>query len=63
MTITDTIKAIAGFLISGSLILGYTVNDKWFFLALFVGLNLFQSSITKWCLMEKILKKVGLKNN
>jgi len=29
---------------------------------LFVGANLFQSGITRWCLMESILKKLGVKS-
>jgi hypothetical protein len=26
----------------------------------FVGLNLFQAGLTKWCLMEKILVRLGV---
>jgi len=26
-----------------------------------VGLNLFQSSLTRWCLMEDILRKLGVR--
>ncbi len=61
MTINDAIKAIAGIFIVGSLLLGYNVNEKWFLFTAFVGVNLFQSSFTKWCLMEKILVKAGMK--
>ena len=32
---------------------------NWLLLALFVGVNLFQSGFTKWCLLEKILKRLG----
>jgi len=31
-------------------------------LLLFVGVNLFQSGLTQWCLMGIILKKLGLKS-
>ncbi|MDA9261795.1 DUF2892 domain-containing protein [Flavobacteriales bacterium] len=61
MTINDTIKIIAGLFILTSLTLGYYVNDLWFLFTLFVGVNLMQSSLTKWCLLEKILKKIGMK--
>lgn len=61
MTINDTIKLIAGTFILLSVILGHFVNEYFFFFTLFVGLNLLQSSLTKWCLLEKILKKAGLK--
>lgn len=50
------IRAIAGIFILVSLLLGYFVSEYWFLFTAFVGVNLFQSSITKWCLMEDILK-------
>ena len=61
MTVENAIKAIAGIFIVTSLILGYYVNEKWFLFTAFVGVNLFQSSFTKWCLLEKILIKAGMK--
>jgi len=51
------IRAIAGTFIVVSLILGYYVNANWYWFTAFVGVNLFQSAITKWCLMEDLLKK------
>ncbi|MDE2312883.1 MAG: DUF2892 domain-containing protein, partial [Elusimicrobia bacterium] len=32
---------------------------KFLWLTAFVGANLAQSSLTKWCLMEDILRKLG----
>ena len=52
------IRAIAGTLILTSLILAYYVDPAFYFVIVFVGLNLLQSSITKWCLMDDILRKV-----
>jgi hypothetical protein len=54
------IRAIAGSLILISLALGYWVSPYWYLFTAFVGLNLLQSSITKWCLMEQILEKLGV---
>ncbi|MDX1639660.1 MAG: DUF2892 domain-containing protein [Balneolaceae bacterium] len=54
------IRALAGTLVTVSLALGYFVNPWWFLLTLFVGLNLFQSAFTRWCLAEEILKKFGI---
>ena len=51
-----TIRAIAGTLVLVSLSLGYFLHPAWFILTAFVGVNLLQSSVTKWCLMEDILK-------
>ncbi len=56
------IRAIAGTFILISLILAIYVNINWLWFTAFVGANLLQSSITKWCLMEKILKKLGVKD-
>lgn len=55
-----TIRLLAGTLVTLSLILGYFVSPYWHFLALFVGLNLFQSSLTKWCLAETIINKLNI---
>ena len=55
-----TIRAIAGTFILVSLALGYWVSPYWYLFTAFVGLNLLQSSITKWCLMEQILEKLGV---
>lgn len=52
------IRAIAGTLILASIALGYFVSPYWFLFTAFVGINLLQSSFTKWCLMEDILKMV-----
>ncbi|MCY1634105.1 MULTISPECIES: YgaP family membrane protein [Marinifilum] len=52
------IRGIAGTLVLISIILAIYVNINWLFLTAFVGLNLLQSSITKWCLMDDILRKV-----
>jgi hypothetical protein len=54
------IRAIAGLFILVSVGLGYFVHKYWLFFTAFVGLNLLQSAFTKWCLMEDILKKLGL---
>lgn len=61
MNINNSIKLIAGSFILISVMLGHFVNEYWFFFTMFVGANLLQSSLTKWCLMEKILKKAGVR--
>ena len=57
MTVNDYIHTIAGTFILLSLALGTWVQPAWYFFTAFVGLNLLQSAITNWCLMEDILKK------
>ena len=55
------IKGIAGSFILISHALSIYVNQNWLWFTAFVGANLFQSSLTNWCLMEDILKKLGVK--
>ncbi|MBN2595204.1 DUF2892 domain-containing protein [Labilibaculum sp.] len=57
------IRGIAGTLVLVSILLAFYVNINWLLLTAFVGLNLLQSSITKWCLMDDILKKVFKMDN
>ncbi|HUH45506.1 MAG TPA: DUF2892 domain-containing protein [Arenibacter sp.] len=56
------VRGIAGSFILISLVLAVYVNQNWLWLTAFVGANLLQSSITKWCLLEDILKKFGIRN-
>ncbi|HEY5997239.1 MAG TPA: DUF2892 domain-containing protein [Candidatus Deferrimicrobiaceae bacterium] len=60
MNIERSIRTIAGTFVLASLALGYFVNPYWFLFTVFVGLNLFQSGLTGWCLMADILKKLGV---
>jgi hypothetical protein len=56
------INGFAGFMILLGLSMGYFVNEGWFFLTAFVGVNLFQTSFTKWCLLDDILRKLKVEN-
>lgn len=56
------IRAIAGTFILISLILAIYVDQSWLWFTAFVGANLLQSSFTKWCLMDIILGKLGVKD-
>ena len=51
---------VAGAFIMISLVLAHYVNPKWLYFTAFVGVNLFQSGFTNWCLMAIILKKLGV---
>jgi hypothetical protein len=63
MSMENTIRAVAGTFILGSLLLAHFVNPNWLWFTAFVGANLFQSAFTKWCLMEDILKKTVFRNS
>jgi len=60
MTIGRMIRIFAGTFVLASLALGWWVSPWFFLVTAFVGLNLFQSGITKWCLMEDILRALGV---
>ncbi len=62
------IRIVAGTFILLTLALGVetsplfvSTNFLWF--TAFVGVNLLQSGITKWCLLSDILAKFGIKNS
>ena len=56
------VRAVAGSFILISLILATYVNTNWLWFTAFVGANLLQSSITKWCLLDTILDKLNVKD-
>ncbi len=55
------IKGIAGSFILIGLALGYFVNEYFYLINAFVGLNLLQTSFTRWCLLSDILGSCGVK--
>lgn len=56
------IRAIAGSFVLLSITLAVYVNINFLWFTAFVGANLLQSSFTKWCLLEDILVKLGVKD-
>ncbi len=60
MTIERWIRLIAGAFVTTSVALSFFHSRYWLLFTLFVGLNLFQSALTRWCLMEDILRKLGV---
>ena len=66
MTSWQIVRIVAGIFILLSLALGVPgspvfVSPWWLAFTAFVGANLLQSGLTKWCLMESILRKLGAK--
>ncbi len=64
MTSWQLVRLFAGTFILLSLALGIPgspifVNEWWLAFTAFVGLNLLQSALTKWCLLETIMRKLG----
>lgn len=54
------VRAVAGTFVIISVLLTLFVHINWLAIAVFVGLNLLQSSITKFCPLEYFLEKMGI---
>lgn len=68
MTVNQIVRIIAGFFVMLSLALGIDgsplfVNHDWLWFTLFVGVNLFQSGFTKFCPLDMILVRLGVKES
>lgn len=67
MTVERLVRIIAGFFIMLSLALAHASGSvdmtqiSWLWFTAFVGFNLFQSGITRFCPMDIMLKKAGVK--
>jgi hypothetical protein len=66
MTSWQIVRLFAGTLILISLALGVSgsplfVSPWWLALTAFVGANLSQSALTRWCPLEIILRKLGVR--
>jgi len=59
MTTERGVRLLAGTMVGVSLILTYLVSPWWQLLAVFVSLNLIQSSFTGLCPAEWILRRLG----
>lgn len=58
MKIENQIRAFAGIFILASLALSQMHSVNWLWFTAFVGANLLQSSFTKFCPLEIILRRV-----
>lgn len=59
LNIDQGVMLFAGCLILITVLLGYLHSAYWLWLTAFIGLNLVQASITGFCPMAKLLKRVG----
>ena len=60
------VRLFAGTFVLLSLALGVPgspafVSQWWLAFTAFVGANLLQSALTKWCLLESILRRLGVR--
>lgn len=67
MTVNRIVRIVAGFFVLLSLALGVEasplfVNQNWLWFTAFVGFNLLQSGFTKFCPLDMILKRAGVRD-
>jgi hypothetical protein len=65
MTSWQIVRVVAGLFILVSLALGVPgspvfVSQWWLAFTAFVGVNLLQSGVTRWCVMESVLRRLGV---
>jgi hypothetical protein len=60
MKMENCIRFFAGIFILASLLLARFHSPYWLWFTAFVGFNLFQSSLTGFCPLEILLKKLGV---
>ena len=69
MTLNQYMRIIPGAFIIFSLALAHLFGQadltklSWLWFTAFVGANLFQSGFTKFCPLENILRKIGVKDS
>jgi hypothetical protein len=64
MTSWQIVRLVAGLFVLLSLALGipgspFFVSPGWLAFTAFVGANLMQSALTRWCPLETIMRKLG----
>ena len=62
MTIQRFVLAFAGGLVLLSAALSFFVAPAFLLIAAFVGANLLQSAFTRWCLLARILRRLGVRD-
>jgi Inner membrane protein YgaP-like, transmembrane domain len=69
MSVERIVRIIAGFFILLSLALAHysgtvdLTHPSWLWFTAFVGVNLFQSGFTRFCPMDMMLKRMGVKES
>lgn len=61
MNIDRLVLAFAGSMVLLSVVLSYFFSTWWLLLALLVGANMLQASLTGFCPLAKLLARLGVK--
>lgn len=60
MKLHEWLRLIAGLFVLIAVVLGATVHPSYNYFAAFVAANLIQSSLTGWCPMMALLRRLGV---
>ncbi len=60
MNLDRAVMAFAGIMILVSVALSYFISPWWWLLTAFIGLNLLQASVTRFCPVAMLFKKFGV---
>jgi hypothetical protein len=63
MSVDRIVHIFAGTLVLISVGLSLWVSPYFLIITAFVGANLLQSGVTRWCLMSSLLRRVGVKDD
>lgn len=63
MSVDRIVHVFAGTLVLISLGLAHWISPYFLILTAFVGANLLQSGLTRWCLMSSLLRRLGFKDD
>lgn len=61
MSLDRAVMMFAGFMVLLSLALTHWVDPRWVWLTVFVGLNLVQASVTRFCPAAMLFRRLGMK--
>lgn len=61
MSLDRAVMMFAGFMVLVSVALTHWVHPAWMWLTVFVGLNLLQASITRFCPAAILFRKLGVR--
>lgn len=61
MSLDRAVMMFAGFMVLVSVALTQWVHPAWVWLTVFVGLNLLQASITRFCPAAKLFRRLGVR--
>ncbi|MBX9460419.1 MAG: DUF2892 domain-containing protein [Brevundimonas sp.] len=61
MSLDRAVMMFAGFMVLVSVALAYWVHPAWMWLTVFVGLNLLQASVTRFCPAAMLFRRLGVR--